>query len=56
MWSEFCTVASFVFFGLENQIFEIFENVVTSLKDNEIVNDLQKKKFGNQPIGSGDIA
>ena len=29
MWSEFCSVASFVFFGLENQIFEIeifFEN------------------------------
>ena len=27
VWSEFCSVASFVFFGLENQIFEIFENL-----------------------------
>ena len=27
IWSKFCSVASFRFFGLENQIFEIFKNL-----------------------------
>ena len=63
VWSEFCSVASFVFFGLENQIFEIFENLANFfLKISNIflktikLWTICKKNFWNRPIGSGDIA
>ena len=63
IWSEFLSVASFVVFRYENQIFDIFENVARIfLKIGNIFLKTIKlwticqKNFWNRPIGSGDIA